>query len=410
MANKMKKPQTEEENVVGHIHSVSPIKTSDQNVQYFEAILQTGREDFNRVVVFASKKRNEFVQAADNRQAVRLVRVRKSFSFGNPGGFDVLVSSNSSVQVAEDLEFPRRNPTSAEELTVAQVLTLGPKQRVGTINVRVLRATAHRVVQVRETSCELRVFEVCDATGQTSLTVWDRLIVSVQDGWSYRFQTLATRKEGDRTVLTTTPSTTVTPTTEVGQPAVLRPVSVGNEEVVRGPVVGVKILAKPSCARCHTGQDNLVVRCTLHRCERCDMLQRTAAFIISYSGVLIVLDRNGEERSMSLTNSAIFAYVRDNFLNSSAHDGAALEESVMVLSEVEVTISCDGLVVCFGGTVAAKSSTEQERATGALVQDSSSTDQKSASDADDSRDGSAICVSDEMKVLEEMVDDEECSD
>ncbi|CAL8300362.1 unnamed protein product [Merluccius merluccius] len=69
MASPAKKVKSEEETVVGHLHAVSPIKTLQKNVRYFEATLQTGREQFNRVVCFAAEKRTEFLQAADNSQA-----------------------------------------------------------------------------------------------------------------------------------------------------------------------------------------------------------------------------------------------------------------------------------------------------------------------------------------------------
>ncbi|CAL8300364.1 unnamed protein product [Merluccius merluccius] len=255
------------------------------------------------------------------------------------------------MEVVDDLDFPRRQPTKSDQLTVAQVLALGPLQQVGVIEARVLQATANRVVQVRGAPVELKVFEICDATG---LTVWDRLILSVQEGRSYRFTTLTTRKEGDRTVLTTTPSTLVRTAAEVGQPATLRPAHTSSEEVVRRPVAGVKIVAKPRCPRCHVGQDNLAPKCSTHRCERCAILQRTNGYIISYSGVVIVVGRDGVERSLSLTNSAVYGYVRDHFLASCAHDGAALKESVMALSEAEVTVSGEGLVVRFGGSIQAE--------------------------------------------------------
>ena len=70
----------DDETVVGHLHTVSPMKTSRQSRRYFEATLQTGREDFNRVVCFSPEKRDEFVYAADNGQAVKLVGTRKSIS------------------------------------------------------------------------------------------------------------------------------------------------------------------------------------------------------------------------------------------------------------------------------------------------------------------------------------------
>ena len=81
MATPTKQQMTDCETVVGHLHAVSPLKTSPKtNNRYFEATLQTGREEFNRVVCFAPEKRNQFVHAADHSQAVKLVNVRKGIS------------------------------------------------------------------------------------------------------------------------------------------------------------------------------------------------------------------------------------------------------------------------------------------------------------------------------------------
>ena len=103
---------------------------------------------------------------------------------------------------------------------------------------------------------ELKCFEVCDRKGQTGLVVWDRLILSVQLGHSYAFQLLSTRKEGDWTVLTTTPSSVVTAIAGIVQPSSHRLMTVKAEETLRGPVTGVQMVAMPRCSRCHTGQDN----------------------------------------------------------------------------------------------------------------------------------------------------------
>ncbi|KAK0152417.1 hypothetical protein N1851_006068 [Merluccius polli] len=362
----------DDEVVVGHLHTVSPMKTSRQSRRYFEATLQTGREAFNRVVCFSPEKRDEFVHAADNGQSVKLVGTRKSISYSNLGGFDVLVSSSSRLDVAGELAFPRRAPHTIDRPTIAGILALGPRQRVEVMEVRVLQVIENKVVQVQGTPVELKKFEVCDATGQTGLTVWDRLIMAVELGKCYTFSSLSTRKDGDRTVLTTTPSSVVTTT---GQRDAC-------EETLRGPVTGVQIVAKPRCPRCHTGQEKLAVKLSTHRCERCSILQRTTAYVITYSGLLIVVGGDGEERSMVLSNSAVFAFVRERFLSGSAHDGPALEETVIAIPEVEVTINAEGLVVRFAeatvqggqGNVleAEQSSMSYARETGALVHDDES--------------------------------------
>lgn len=72
-------PCSESEPVAGYLHAVSPVKVSRNN-RYFDATLQTGREEFRHVVCFSLKKRAVFVQASDNQQAVKLVDCRKDIS------------------------------------------------------------------------------------------------------------------------------------------------------------------------------------------------------------------------------------------------------------------------------------------------------------------------------------------
>ena len=87
MTSPAKIAKNEGETVVGHLHSVSPVKTSKKNSRYFEATLQTGRQEFNRVLCFSTEKRNAFVQAAQHSPAVKLTGARKTVSkywFGFP--------------------------------------------------------------------------------------------------------------------------------------------------------------------------------------------------------------------------------------------------------------------------------------------------------------------------------------
>ena len=80
MASPSKQAKIDDETVVGYLHSVSPVMTSRQNAHYLEATLQTGREEYNRVVCFAPEKRTQFVQASESSQAVKLVGTRKGVS------------------------------------------------------------------------------------------------------------------------------------------------------------------------------------------------------------------------------------------------------------------------------------------------------------------------------------------
>ena len=53
---------------------------------------------------------------------------------------------------------------------------------MGVIELKVLQLLDNKVADFQGGSMELKCFEVCDATGQTVLSVWDRLISTVQLG------------------------------------------------------------------------------------------------------------------------------------------------------------------------------------------------------------------------------------
>lgn len=50
--------------------------------------------------------------------------------YSDPSGFDVLCSNSTTVEVVEDVAFFPREPRSMGQMTIEEVLRLGPRQRV----------------------------------------------------------------------------------------------------------------------------------------------------------------------------------------------------------------------------------------------------------------------------------------
>ncbi len=73
-----------------------------------------------------------------------------------------------------------------------------------------LEASVHKVdistttVTIRENDCELKNCCLADPTGSISLSLWDSQIDQVEEGQSYIFTNLSTRKYNDKTTLTAT--------------------------------------------------------------------------------------------------------------------------------------------------------------------------------------------------------------
>lgn len=202
-----------------------------------------------------------------------------------------------------------------------------------------------RVVPVDGVQCELKEFQICDPTGQTTLTLWEKQILAVEVSKSYRLANLATRKAGDRTVLTSSPSTTVSLISAVGEPESIEAHDDRqNTSEFLGTVSGVQIKAKHRCRRCHANQEEFVTRLSTHRCQRCKLLQRSSSFAASYSGVL-VLTSDGQDQSLIFTNSAISVYLKEKDLSESMRDVEAIEEHFINIGEVDVSVNAEGLII-----------------------------------------------------------------
>ncbi|XP_076158552.1 uncharacterized protein LOC143141706 [Alosa pseudoharengus] len=346
MASPAKRARSELETAVGYVHSVSPIKMSKRNVRYFEATLQTGREEYHRLVAFSADKRQAFAQSSLAKRSVKLANVRKTVSYSDPTGYDVLFSSASGLDAVETAPFIWREPPGTTRQQISDVLALGPRQKVSELHAKILAdGVVSRVVSVDGTMKELREFGICDRSGQTKLTLWESSILDVKPSKSFKLCHLVTRKSGDLTVLTSTPITTATAIEDVGEPDSLEPLDDSSDTTttLRGCVSAVYIAQKQRCRRCHKNQEEFPKRCTTHRCEGCKMLQKSPSFQATYSGSL-ELTCDGEDHSVSLPNSAIWSYATQH-LGDSVNEAEVIEEHLLCTGNIEVHVNCSGLTL-----------------------------------------------------------------
>ncbi|KAK0151599.1 hypothetical protein N1851_007098 [Merluccius polli] len=381
MASPAKRSRTEEEDfLVGYVHSPSPTKTSKKNTRYFDATIQTGREEYHRVVVFSPQKRQAYEQAALAKTPVKLTHKNSRYFdatlqtgrqeyhrlvvFGpekhkvfeqaaiaktpvklDPNGFDVLCSTGSNVQVVDNLQFFFRAPPTAGTMTVASVLALGPKQHINAVRVKILPGGIQsKLVPVDGVMRELKQFRVCDPTGVTRLTMWEDKILLVELSHSYEIRNVTTRRCGEQTVLTSTPSTTLNEIQDVGEPDKLEPYGDGGDLAkVCGRVSAVQIGAKHHCVRCRASQAQFSCKCTSHRCERCRMLQRAESYRVLYSGTVVVVS-DGQENTATLTNSALSRFVAEH-MGGVATDSEAIEAKLISVDEVELEVNSSQVVM-----------------------------------------------------------------
>lgn len=111
---------------------------------------------------------------------------------------------------------------------------------------------------------ELRTFELCNPSGQTTVMLWNAQIVQVLEGGSCSFRCVSTRKNGALTVLTGTPGTVIEPTEQVQLADSYRPTSAQTYSMLHSVIIGVQIRAKPRCRPCQGDQESMPARSSTH--------------------------------------------------------------------------------------------------------------------------------------------------
>ncbi|KAF4115308.1 hypothetical protein G5714_002797 [Onychostoma macrolepis] len=154
MASPVKAQKVEDCAVEGYLHSVSPARNSKKNNKYFTAVIQRGRHEYHQVVSFSLDKLTAFSQASKNGTAVKLKNLRRSLSFSDPDGFDVICSKTTTLDVVT-VPFSCIAPSGSARTDVAAMKALGPRQNVDELEGKVLPRAAVRGVPMIPTTALL---------------------------------------------------------------------------------------------------------------------------------------------------------------------------------------------------------------------------------------------------------------
>lgn len=193
-------------------------------------------------------------------------------------------------------------------------------------------------ITTRDNDCEVKNCCLADGTGTIQLSIWDSQIDMVEAGRSYSFTNLTTRKFNDKTTLTTTHSSTITPlhkkiptptadSTETLSPAL---------HIITTDIAGAAIIVKKQCPKCHTAQQNLSSKDKFHRCNACKILRKGTSYVTKFSGFLSVV-QNDSEVSLTITNSLVTRFVSKQ-QDLSVMDSLDIGEFFMTCAPL--TISC----------------------------------------------------------------------
>ncbi len=192
-------------------------------------------------------------------------------------------------------------------------------------------------VTIRENDCELKNCCIADTSGTITLSLWDSQIDQVEEGKSYIFTNLSTRRFNDKTTLTTTRSSTITPlhkkiTTCTTDDIQTPPPTL---HTVKTDITGASINIKKQCPKCHTPQQTLSTKDKFHRCGTCKILRKGTSYITKCSGFLTILDKD-KEISLLISNSLLTKFVNKQ-KDVNTMDNQDIEEFFMTYGPITIT-------------------------------------------------------------------------
>lgn len=116
----------------GFVHKVSPLKTSANNVMYFDCVLQTDTSKFRRMVSFDKEKHATLVQASNVKSPVTLTNTREVPSRRDSTETEILVNNKSNLQAAKGLTFKFATMPEEKEriMKISDIEKVPPKNQV----------------------------------------------------------------------------------------------------------------------------------------------------------------------------------------------------------------------------------------------------------------------------------------
>ncbi|KAK7150804.1 hypothetical protein R3I93_011917 [Phoxinus phoxinus] len=303
------------------------------------------RYEYLNTVVFSPEKHNQVSMAARNKTAVKVLNARRKISLTDDKTFDIIISRESQIDVT-DVTFPHIAPKSCSALTIAEIKTLPPHQKISTLPAAVYSiAPSSSMANVWGTALECKTCYVADSTACMELTLWDRHIELVPDNLSYTFTNLTTKKHNGNLTLTTTRQSTITP--------MKTPISTTANKMIphtislnhlTSPIEGAAIRVLKLCPKCQTPQFDLSAKSPFHRCQSCKILRKGCSYLTKVNGTLTFMMGN-EEQSLSITNSVLGRFLRGE-CKLDEMDNQDIEEFIFSAGPLAVQYTPENEITC----------------------------------------------------------------
>ena len=147
--------------------------------------------------------------------------------------------------------------------------------------------------------------------------------------------------------LTTTRSTKIDAVEQFNVPdsvaSELDETTTDQSEITEGEIMGVEVVERRRCRRCHKRQENFKKTSVTHRCECCKLLQKSESYAFIIRGTVVVSSAS-TEATLTLTSAVMLHYLQQRKLEHLAQDTCALEEHLLASGPFKVSYN-EGMVV-----------------------------------------------------------------
>nr|XP_046194732.1 uncharacterized protein LOC124025109 [Oncorhynchus gorbuscha] len=242
----------------GYIHNVSAVKRG-KKTGYFNAVLQQEDESRN-LMVFQPQLRDRFATAESRRTPVKLVNVVLQPSISRNNKMQIMFTYTSTFSILEDLPFKFNSDLDGRVKDVALADLQEDKENTGNAVKQKVNVTVEVIQKLKEGHCKTRLnismpmveylvgHIVDDSTTLTNLTVWGREN-TVEEGKWYRVTNVSVAKYGGKTVLNTTPESTLVNVAS-GRKCDL-PHNMVQPEKFEGNIIGYWLSQEYTCPEAH---------------------------------------------------------------------------------------------------------------------------------------------------------------
>ena len=333
-------------NEPGFIHNLSPVKKSKKTKRdWYEFQFQTSSIDVKRVVGFNIPSHQTLKHYEENKVPVQLknivIKEDEDCIFNQQSVVHQTAVSDITFQYVEQVKQDGLSDTVAPtSVTVSQINELTPNQKVNLTATLTMGKDKPKPVELKSSGETVSVKEDCvleDETGAIMAHIWNPLIDDLENGQSYIFKNLTVKNYQGSTFLSTTPFTTVSPTTQA-LPKLTGPKMLENptKEIT---VDKIKLVSKlnifSSCLVCKRRLNDVESGNTL-KCHNCGTRQRSSDIKRQASLRLCFPDEEtGEDLWLQAFTEHLHALLGDSGVTLK-HTVDDIEEHLMSLDGVHI--------------------------------------------------------------------------